>query len=68
MAEHFSLDFFGQHILAVRGDIGAIKSDVAAIPDRLDQHQDELKVVSDLAMSATGEPLPGRAFRPNSRS
>jgi hypothetical protein len=55
MAEQFSLDLLGQHILAVRGDVAAIKSDVAAIRDQLDQHQDELTVVSGLAMRATGE-------------
>jgi hypothetical protein len=55
MAEKFSLDLLGQHILAVRGDIATIKSDVAAIRERLDQHQDELNVVSGLAMRATGE-------------
>lgn len=55
MAERFSLDLLGQHILAVRGDIATITSDVAAIRDRLDQHQDELSVVSGLAMRATGE-------------
>jgi hypothetical protein len=37
------------------GDIATIKSDVAAIRERLDQHQDELNVVSGLAMRATGE-------------
>lgn len=45
----------GQHILAVRGDIAAMKVDVAAIRGRLDHHQDELDVVSGLAMRATGE-------------
>ena len=39
----------------MRGDIATIKSDVAAIRDGLDQHQDELNVVSGLAMRATGE-------------
>lgn len=55
MAEQFSLDLLGQHILAMRGDIATIKTDVAAIKDRLDLHQDELSVVSGLAMRATGE-------------
>ena len=55
MAEQISLDLLGQHILAMRGDIATIKTDVAAIKDRLDHHQDELSVVSGLAMRATGE-------------
>ncbi|MGD9868501.1 MAG: hypothetical protein AB7I59_12580 [Geminicoccaceae bacterium] len=55
MAERFSLDLLGQHILAMRGDIAIIKTDVAAIKNRLDHHQDELSVVSGLAMRATGE-------------
>lgn len=55
MAERFSLDLLGQHILAVRSDLATIKADVAAIKDRLDHHQDELNVVSGLAMRATGE-------------
>lgn len=55
MAEQFSLDLLGQHILAVRSDIATMKTDVAAIRDRLDHHQDELDVVSGLAMRATGE-------------
>lgn len=55
MAERFSLDLLGQHILAVRGDLSTIRSDVAAIRDRLDQHRDELNLVSGLAMRATGE-------------
>ena len=55
MAEQFSLDLLGQHILAMRGDVASIKTDVAAIKDRLDHHQDELSVVSGLAMRATGE-------------
>jgi hypothetical protein len=38
MAEQFSLDLLGQHILAVRGDIATMKTDVAAIRDRLDDH------------------------------
>jgi hypothetical protein len=38
MAEQFSLDLLGQHILAVRSDIAAMKADVAAIRDRLDHH------------------------------
>ena len=50
MAEQFSPDLLGQHILAMRGDITTIKTDVAAIKDRLDHHQDELSVVSGLAM------------------
>ncbi len=53
MAEQFSLDLLGQHILAMRGDVATIKTDVAAIKDRLDHHQDELSVVSGLAMRAT---------------
>ena len=55
MAEQFSLDLLGQHILAMRGDLTTINTDVAAIKDRLDHHQDELSVVSGLAMRATGE-------------
>ena len=55
MPEQFSLDLLGQHILAMRGDIATIKTDVAAIKDGLDHHQDELSVVSGLAMRATGE-------------
>ena len=55
MAEQFSLDLLGQHILAMRGDIATIEADVAAIKDRLDHHQDELSIVSGLAMQATGE-------------
>ena len=55
MAEQFSLDLLGQHILAVRRYLATMKADVAAIRDRLDHHQDELHVVSGLAMRATGE-------------
>ena len=56
MAERFSLDLPGQHILAVRSDIATIKADVAAIRDRLvDHHQGEPNVVSGLAMRASGE-------------
>ncbi len=36
MAEQFSPDLLGQHILAMRGDIATIKTDVAAIQDRLE--------------------------------
>ena len=54
MAEQFSLDLLGQHILAMRGDIATIKADVATIKDRLDHHQDELSVVSGLGVRATG--------------
>ncbi|MFO1046335.1 MAG: hypothetical protein U1E52_00295 [Geminicoccaceae bacterium] len=55
MAEQFSLDLLGQHILAVRGDLATIKADVAAIKEGLDHRLDELSVVSSLAMRATGE-------------
>ena len=55
MAEQFSLDLSVKHILAVRSDIATMKADIVAIRDRLDHHQDELDVVSELAMRATGE-------------
>lgn len=55
MAEQFSLDLLGQHILAVRADIATIKADIGAIRNQLDHHQEELNVVSGLAMRATGE-------------
>ena len=64
MAEQFSLDLLGQHILAVRGDIAAMKTDLAAIRDRLDHHQDELDVVLGLAMRATGERVAWASVRP----
>lgn len=62
------LDLLGQHILAMRGDIATIKTDVAAIKDRLDQHQDELSVVSGLAMRATGERVASASMQPSSGS
>lgn len=55
MAEQFSLDLLGQHILAMRADLATIRSDIGAIRSQLDHHQDELNVVSGLAMRATGE-------------
>ena len=45
----------GQHILAVRSDIATMKADVATIRDWLAHRQDELDVVSGLALRATGE-------------
>lgn len=63
MAEPFSLDRLGQHILAMRGDIAAIKTDVAAINDQLDHHQDELSTVSGLALRATGERVAWASFQ-----
>lgn len=55
MAEQFSLDLLGQHILAIRADIATMKADLGAIRSQLDHHRDELDVVSGLAMRATGE-------------
>ena len=55
MAERFSLDLLGQHLLAGRSDLATIKADVAAIKDRPDHHKDGLSVVLGLAMRATRE-------------
>lgn len=55
VAGRSSLDLLGQHILAIRADIATIKTDIGAIRNQLDHHQDELNVVSGLAMRATGE-------------
>lgn len=57
MAERFSLSLLGQHVLAMRSDVATIKTDVAAIMDRLDHHQEELVAISGSAMRATGEHL-----------
>ena len=67
MAEQFCLDLLGQHILAVRSDIATMKADVAAIRDRLDHRQDELAVVSGLAMRATGERVVWASVQPQLR-
>jgi hypothetical protein len=55
MAEQFSLDLLGQHILAMRTDIATMKADLGAIRNQLDHHRDELDVVSGLAMRVTRE-------------
>ena len=53
--ERFSLDLLGPIILEMRDRLARIETDIRAIKDRLDTHQDELNVVSGLAMRATGE-------------
>jgi hypothetical protein len=54
-AEQFSLDLLGPVIMETRDRIARIETDIGAIKDRLEHHQDELNVVSGLAMRATGE-------------
>ena len=54
-AEQFSLDRLGPIILETRDRIARIETDIGSIKDRLEHHQDELDVVSGLAMRATGE-------------
>lgn len=53
--ERFSLDLLGPIILETRDRLARIEADISAIKDRLEYHQDELNVVSGLAMRATGE-------------
>jgi len=53
--EQFSLDPLGPIILETRDRLVRIEADLSAIKERLDHHQDELNVVSGLAMRATGE-------------
>jgi hypothetical protein len=54
-AEQFSPDLLGPVILETRDRIARIETDIGVIKDRLEDHQDELNVVSGLAMRATGE-------------
>jgi BMFP domain-containing protein YqiC len=54
-AEQFSLDLLGPVILETRDRIARIETDIGVIKDRLEHHQDELNVVSGLALRATGE-------------
>ncbi len=51
----FSRDLLGPIILETRDRLARIEADIGAIKDRLEQHQNELDVVSGLAMRATGE-------------
>lgn len=51
----FSLDLLGPIILETRDRLARIEADIGTIKDRLEHHQDELNVVSGLAMRATGE-------------
>jgi hypothetical protein len=53
--EQFSLDLLGPIILETRDRIVRIEADIGSIKDRLEHRQDELGVVSGLAMRATGE-------------
>jgi hypothetical protein len=53
--EQFSLDRLGPVILETRDRIARIEADLGVIKDTLGHHQDELNVVSGLAMRATGE-------------
>lgn len=53
--EQFSLELLGPIILETRDRLARIETDIRAIKDRLDAHQDELNVVLGLAMRATGE-------------
>lgn len=55
--ERFSLDLLGPIILETRDRLARMEIDIGVIKDRLEQHQDELTVVSGLAMRATGERL-----------
>jgi hypothetical protein len=65
MAERFSLGFLGQHILAVRGGVSAIKSDVAAIRDRLDNPLKHAPHTADLLIADWTRPYPKeQAFFP----
>jgi hypothetical protein len=54
-AEQFSLGHLGPIILETRDRIARMEIEIGAIKDRLEHHQDELNVVSGLAMRATGE-------------
>ena len=54
-AEQFSLELLGPIILETRDRVARIEADIGAIKDRLEHHQNELDVVSGLAMRATGE-------------
>lgn len=54
-AEQFSLDLLGPIILETRDRLARIEAGLEAIQGQLDHHQDELNVVSGLAMRATGE-------------
>ena len=53
--ERLSLDLLGPIILETRDRLARIEADIGAIKDGLEHHQDELNVVSGLAMRATGE-------------
>ena len=53
-AKQFSLDLRADHPGNV-DRIARIETDIGSIKDRLEHHQDELDVVSVLAMRATGE-------------
>jgi BMFP domain-containing protein YqiC len=53
--ERFSLDLLGPIILETRDRLARIETDIATIKDKLEHHNDELTVVSGLAMRATGE-------------
>lgn len=53
--ERSSLDLLGPIILETRDRLARMEIDIGVVKDRLEQHQDELTVVSGLAMRATGE-------------
>jgi hypothetical protein len=53
--EQFSLDLLGPIILESRDRLARIETRLGAIQDRLEHHEDELNVVSGLAMRATGD-------------
>lgn len=55
MADQFSLDLLGPIILDTRDRLTRIEARLTSIEARLEHHNDELNVVSGLAMRATGE-------------
>lgn len=52
--ERFSRDLLGPIILETRDRLARIEARLGAIEGRLEHHQDELNVVSGLAMRAIG--------------
>lgn len=56
MAE-YSLDLLGPVIISMRDDLAEIKQRLASLDSKVEQHRDEMTVLTGMVMRYAGEPI-----------